>query len=235
MPARDRANIVINFNLGRSLKKSRRVAENEYWLTINFDLSVEKPWASIGHHVYSNQAQVPTAAVARHFFNSRQADLPRAELEWQASEDSNESSSGLGFLCCAPSPSPAVVRAVKHKLLPALMSPLKNPKAMTPTKRALSVVDLGDQLVVQNSGANPFRITFEKSRATFINYEFKGQQYIHDGMTPNLWRAPTDNDEGGVTRMILRHFFFIISVSVPSTDRLLLFSQFRESLEVEPS
>ncbi len=43
-----------------------------------------------------------------------------------------------------------------------------------------------------------FRIEFDKHNGFVVGYELQGQQVLKDGeaLTPNFWRAPTDNDFG---------------------------------------
>ncbi|MBO7601863.1 MAG: DUF4981 domain-containing protein [Bacteroidaceae bacterium] len=43
-----------------------------------------------------------------------------------------------------------------------------------------------------------FRMEFDKHKGFLVSYELQGQQVLKDGeaLTPNFWRAPTDNDFG---------------------------------------
>ena len=43
-----------------------------------------------------------------------------------------------------------------------------------------------------------FRMEFDKHNGFLVGYELQGQQVLKDGeaLTPNFWRAPTDNDFG---------------------------------------
>ena len=59
--------------------------------------------------------------------------------------------------------------------------------------------------VVQDSDANylivegcGFRTEFNRENGYLIKYEVNGQDMIKEGeaLTPNFWRAPTDNDYG---------------------------------------
>ncbi len=42
-----------------------------------------------------------------------------------------------------------------------------------------------------------FRIIFDKTKGTFTSFTYRGVETVINGPVPNLWRAPTNNDEGG--------------------------------------
>jgi len=48
---------------------------------------------------------------------------------------------------------------------------------------------------LQISGRD-FRVLFDKKSGTLASFSFKGTELIRTGLTPNFWRAPTDNDFG---------------------------------------
>ena len=66
-----------------------------------------------------------------------------------------------------------------------------------------------------NITGNNFTITFDKSAAVLSSYKHSGMDLIIEGPTPNFWRAPIDNDNGGGAssfasgwrRVGLFHFF----------------------------
>jgi len=62
----------------------------------------------------------------------------------------------------------------------------------------LELEDLGNTISITGTSANGFRIIFDKLIGTITSYQY-GPSFILEkpGPLPNLWRAPTDNDEGG--------------------------------------
>lgn len=57
----------------------------------------------------------------------------------------------------------------------------------------LSVSETSSDIVFANGD---FSVSFGKSSGTISHYSYKGQTLIHDGPSPNFWRAPVDNDWG---------------------------------------
>lgn len=49
-------------------------------------------------------------------------------------------------------------------------------------------------IIVKGPG---FTATFSKQLGTLTSYRFKGKELLNAPVVPNLWRVPTDNDEGG--------------------------------------
>lgn len=47
---------------------------------------------------------------------------------------------------------------------------------------------------------NNFLIVFDKGLGTMKSFVFKGKELLVQGPQPNVWRAPTDNDDGGGDR-----------------------------------
>ncbi|HDQ46190.1 MAG TPA: DUF4981 domain-containing protein [bacterium] len=45
-----------------------------------------------------------------------------------------------------------------------------------------------------------FTLKWDRSSGTMTTFRFEGRELITWGLRPNLWRAPTDNDEGGGNR-----------------------------------
>ncbi|WP_298845346.1 glycoside hydrolase family 2 TIM barrel-domain containing protein, partial [uncultured Clostridium sp.] len=52
-----------------------------------------------------------------------------------------------------------------------------------------------DKEFIKIKGPN-FEITFNKTTASIISYIFKGVELLKDELSPNFWRAHTDNDDG---------------------------------------
>lgn len=50
---------------------------------------------------------------------------------------------------------------------------------------------------VEISGANA-KLIFDKEKGKLVSYQYKGEELLNhkNGLTPNFWRAPTDNDLG---------------------------------------
>ncbi|WP_308366296.1 MULTISPECIES: glycoside hydrolase family 2 TIM barrel-domain containing protein [unclassified Microbulbifer] len=71
-----------------------------------------------------------------------------------------------------------------------LHSPTKAGAAQQ-TETKVSVEDSDRGLTV--SGKN-FSVRFDKSSGEMVSYEVDGRELLLKGLTPNLWRAPTDND-----------------------------------------
>ena len=155
--------------------------------------------------------------VARHFTASASSSQKGSGTSAQLGVEDDSTT------CCAPTPQ--AVRTLKHKVMPLLAKVTSPASSKSATPRALTVIDTGSQLLVQND-AIPFKVTFEKSRATFTSFEYKGQHYIHGGVAPNIWRAPTDNDEGGpvgewppfvhsIVHFLFAYFGFLLALFVP--------------------
>jgi len=62
----------------------------------------------------------------------------------------------------------------------------------------LEVEDTGSLLIVNGTLGAGFRVVFDKAAGTIVSF-IAGSNILLDtaGPLPNLWRAPTDNDEGG--------------------------------------
>jgi len=73
------------------------------------------------------------------------------------------------------------------------------------TKPVLNTVGLPVVSTMQNSnsvivfGAD-FSLTFDKASGALSSYRYKGLELLSGNMVPDLWRVPTDNDEGGKRR-----------------------------------
>lgn len=83
------------------------------------------------------------------------------------------------------------------------LNPYKAPE-MTLTNRTLSNIETKAPVVRENDfnyliveGCN-FRMEFDRKSGYLIRYQANGQEMIQEGaaLTPNFWRAPTDNDMG---------------------------------------
>ncbi len=59
---------------------------------------------------------------------------------------------------------------------------------------ALDLRDNTDQIIIQG---NNFTVEFDKNAGMLSAMEFNGQALLAGGWRPNIWRAPTDNDDGG--------------------------------------
>jgi len=76
---------------------------------------------------------------------------------------------------------------------PALVNPDSLP--------ALQPKDLPDQTII--NGKN-FIIKFDKTTGEIVSFLYKGKEFIKNGLKPDFWRAPTDNDfSSGVVKSSL--------------------------------
>lgn len=66
--------------------------------------------------------------------------------------------------------------------------------SLTLRAQGLEWEDRGEVIAI--SGDN-FRVMFNKASGSFSQYQFRNTVLFEEGPTPNFWRAPTDNDEGG--------------------------------------
>jgi len=71
-----------------------------------------------------------------------------------------------------------------------LAAPLQNKKPAAPNP--LNVAETETEAVVE-TGAS--RIVFGKTAGTILSWQHEGAELLQTGPVPNLWRAPTDNDE----------------------------------------
>ncbi len=56
-----------------------------------------------------------------------------------------------------------------------------------------TVDESGDRIVVSGEG---FAVSFSKATGAFESYQLDGMELLKEGLKPNFWRAPTDNDFG---------------------------------------
>lgn len=95
---------------------------------------------------------------------------------------------------------PANHIAAKNQLV---LSPYQTPALNLPN-RELSNVESTAPIVKENDrnyliiSGDGFRAEFNKHSGYLTQYELAGQEMIKEGaaLTPNFWRAPTDNDFG---------------------------------------
>ncbi|BEG98393.1 glycoside hydrolase family 2 TIM barrel-domain containing protein [Bacteroides sedimenti] len=73
------------------------------------------------------------------------------------------------------------------------INPFRKPVA--PVVKPATVKETGSQVVLTGK---EFKATFDKKNGMLISYIYKGTEYIlnENGLHPNFWRAPTDNDYG---------------------------------------
>ncbi len=57
----------------------------------------------------------------------------------------------------------------------------------------LKLTDGGSETIISGTS---FEITFDKSKGLLKSYKVNGKEMIQDGLLPNFWRAPIDNDFG---------------------------------------
>ena len=46
-------------------------------------------------------------------------------------------------------------------------------------------------------GGDTWQMTFQKNQGQLVSYKYNNYEYLEEPITPNFWRAPTDNDKGG--------------------------------------
>jgi len=66
--------------------------------------------------------------------------------------------------------------------------------ALPVARGPLTVVE--DERLLMAFGEN-FSVAFDPRKGMLVSYIHGGVEYIQEGIQPNLWRAPTDNDLGG--------------------------------------
>ena len=66
-------------------------------------------------------------------------------------------------------------------------------KVVSTDAPALEVMELGDS--IRFSGKD-FRLTFDKNSGEIVDWQYMGRKMLSGGITPDFWRAPTDNDFG---------------------------------------
>ena len=67
------------------------------------------------------------------------------------------------------------------------------PMASVDSMPAMTVCENVASLVIR--GAD-FEITFDRAKGVLSDWSFKGTELVTSPLTPNFWRAPTDNDNG---------------------------------------
>lgn len=67
-------------------------------------------------------------------------------------------------------------------------------KAFAPTGKAPRISAKGGQVLVTTSAGT---LAFDSTSGTLAQWTVDGRNLLVAGLTPNLWRAPTDNDAGG--------------------------------------
>ncbi|NQT27673.1 DUF4981 domain-containing protein, partial [candidate division KSB1 bacterium] len=77
--------------------------------------------------------------------------------------------------------------------------PLKTEKQLIDpeTLPELELSETGDEIRIKGSN---FRTVWNRKSGRIQSYQFESNELISEGLKPNLWRAPTDNDEGGDMR-----------------------------------
>jgi len=66
-------------------------------------------------------------------------------------------------------------------------------KINLPDSPRLLVSEFDESINFENDN---FQLVFEKNTGEISSWEYKGQQLLTEGITPNFWRSPTDNDFG---------------------------------------
>jgi beta-galactosidase len=62
---------------------------------------------------------------------------------------------------------------------------------------AIETEETGQRLQVRGSD---FSLAFDKESGQMVSYQVEGVELLRQGLTPNLWRAPTDNDAAWLLR-----------------------------------
>lgn len=57
--------------------------------------------------------------------------------------------------------------------------------------KSITVKETDNRLLVNGE---KFSLAFDKTRGEMVSYQVNGKELLIKGLTPNLWRAPTDND-----------------------------------------
>jgi beta-galactosidase len=80
---------------------------------------------------------------------------------------------------------------------------LKKPSAEEKIEKAGSVEsrEEGDRFIV--SGQR-FTATFDKKSGEMISYEHRGREILESSLSPNFWRAPTDNDRARDQNLVFK-------------------------------
>ncbi|MBD3230361.1 MAG: DUF4981 domain-containing protein, partial [Candidatus Lokiarchaeota archaeon] len=73
----------------------------------------------------------------------------------------------------------------------------------------INIEDKEELIIIK--GKN-FQVQFDKNSGTIKSYKYKENEFISDHLTPNFWRAPTDNDLGlarfvPIFKIFMRSFF----------------------------
>jgi hypothetical protein len=66
-------------------------------------------------------------------------------------------------------------------------------KVNSPDTPKLLVTEFDKAIKVFNKN---FSLSFDKNTGEISDWDYQGNQLLNDGITPNFWRAPTDNDFG---------------------------------------
>ncbi len=75
---------------------------------------------------------------------------------------------------------------------------LPNDKSMPARSlRNLPTLNLADTEASSIVTGEDFTISFDKTTGTMSSWAYQGDELLLQGLRPNLWRAPTDNDSGG--------------------------------------
>ena len=69
-------------------------------------------------------------------------------------------------------------------------------KGKTDKKIASEKLELDEEDTEITIANSKFKLVFNKSKGTLSSYEVEGKEFIKEGLIPNFWRAPTDNDFG---------------------------------------
>jgi beta-galactosidase len=67
------------------------------------------------------------------------------------------------------------------------------PTTAAPPAAPVTMDKTEENIVVQGKS---FRLLFDAKKGQFVSWIYKGSEMIKSGLTPNFWRAPTDNDFG---------------------------------------
>ncbi len=74
---------------------------------------------------------------------------------------------------------------------------LKTDKLTLTMMAALDMEDGNDQVTIKGKD---FALAFDKKAGTMRSLTFQGRELLTAGLQPGIWRAPTDNDDGGGER-----------------------------------
>ncbi len=65
------------------------------------------------------------------------------------------------------------------------------PEKVQPSTQKVSIKDTGDRLHIRGSN---FSVQFDKADGQMVSYKVNDKELLLQGLTPNLWRVPIDND-----------------------------------------